>query len=520
MNRTMIVSAGILVGLCLAHTPTVWAADRGGTGTGTVVSPPQAAGEENDREKEAVRRKDLGDEYAAKEDYPRAADEYLAALSLFPSAFSRQERLQMAIAISWADRLDEAAAVLRQILAEDPNDLAARIHLAKVLSWADKLEDAGIEADRVLEREPENQDALLVKANTIRWRGDARASIPVYEKALAQGESFDARLGLAFAHLDAGEKETAKAISAPLKPVYPYQKKELARFSDALCSMQTWRLGAAFSYYSDSDKNTVNRSALLYGFRTGGWDTELMYRLTDAKDPARKERAEDLGITTQKTFGRFDTGAGLGVNRADGVNLVTGQARADANTAWGAIGVSAAREALTDTAQLIQNRVARSTGTLSVTETASPRLSFNERYIYSGYSDGNNSQDLWLGTKYAITIAPPKVAVGYRFRYLDFRRQSGSGYFDPEDFISHQVFVSLYTEKNGYYAYIEPYGGYQSYTRYGAKTGSTFFGFNGSAGWMMKKCTALEAFAEGSNYAGTVAGFNYFLVGVRLNIYF
>jgi len=114
----------------------------------------------------------------------------------------------------------------------------------------------------------------------------------------------------------------------------------------------------------------------------------------------------------------------------------------------------------------------------------------------------------------------PKIDAGYRFRYWDFRRQTGSGYFDPENFISNQVFVSLYTEQNGYFAHLEPYGGYQSYTRYGSKTASTFFGFNASAGWTMKKCTAFEVYADGSNYAGTVAGFNYFQVGFRLTAYF
>jgi tetratricopeptide (TPR) repeat protein len=518
MNRTTIVSAGILLGICFAPPPAAWAEDHGDAGAKGASL--QAISGAKDKKEEAVLRKKLGDQYAAQEDYPRAADEFLAALSLAPSAFTRQERLQMAIAISWADRFDDAAAVLRAILAEDPEDLDARVQLAKVLSWANRLDEAAAEADTVLEEHPEDQDALLVKANTLRWRGDARASIPVYEKALAQGESFDVRLGLAFAYLDAGQKETAKALSAPLKPVYPYQQQELARFSDALCDAQTWRLGVSYSYYSDSDKNTVNRSALLYGYRAGGWDTELGYRFTDAKDPSRHERAEDLGITTQRKFGRFDTGAGVGVDRANDVSLVTGQARVNTDTAWGAVGVSAAREALTDTAQLIENRVARSSGTLNVTETASPRLSFNERYTYSGYSDGNNSQDLWLGAKYAVTTVLPKIAAGYRFRYWNFRRQTGSGYFDPEDFISNQVFLSFYTEKSGYYAYLEPYGGYQSYTRYGTNTGSTFFGFNGSAGWTMKKCTALEIYTEGSNYAGTVAGFNYFQVGFRLTAYF
>ena len=519
MNRTRIAAAGILLGICCALPPAARA--EGSGGDGTIESYQKSITGATDKKEEAVLRKELGELYAAQEDYPRAAAEYLQALALAPSAFTRRERLQMAIAISWADRFDDAATVLRSILAEDPNDRDARIHLAKVLSWSDKLQESEAEADRVLSRYPENQDALLVKANAMRWRGDARASIPVYEKALAQGESFDARIGLAYAYLGVGEKGAAKEISAPLKPAYPYQEKELARFSDALCGVQTWHLGVPYSYYYDSDKNAVNRAALVYGFRAGRWDTELAYRLTDAKDPVRHENAEDIGITAHGKVGRFDTGAGMGINHAGGGNLVTGMARAGSDTAWGSIGASASREMLTDTAQLIENRITRTSGTLSLSETASPRLSFTERFTYSGYSDGNNSEDLWLGAKYAVTLVPPKIAAGYRFRYLDFRRQSGSGYFDPEDFTSHQVYASLYAEKNGYYAFLEPSVGYQSYTRYEGRISDTFYSLFASAGWTMKKCTAFEIYVEGGNYAaGAVAGFNYYQVGFRLTAYF
>ena len=518
MNRTATMIAGMLLWVCCAQ-PSAALAEASG-GSERIGSYQQAITGAEDKKEEAVLRKRLGDEYSAQEDYPLAANEYLQALALAPSAFTNQERLGMAIAISWADRLDDAAKVLRGILARDPKDRGARIHLAKVLSWSDRLPEAGAEADQVLTRYPDDQDALLVKANVLRWQGDAKASIPVYEKALAQGENFDARIGLAYAYLDGGEKATAKETSAPLKPLYPYQEKELERFSDSLCGVRASRAGIQYSRYADSDHNRVGRSSLSYGFWAGAWDTELAYRRTDAKDPAQHEQAEDLGVSTRRKLGRFDTAAGAGINSAGGVSLFTGQARVDADTAWGAFGAGAAKDALTDTAQLIKNRLTRSSGTLSATETASPRLSFNERFIYSGYSDGNSSNDLWLSAKYAVTNTAPKIDAGYRFRYLDFRRQSGGGYFDPENFISNQVYASLYGEKDGYHAYIELNGGYQSYTRYGEKTGSTFFGFNGAAGWTMKKCMAFEVYAEGSNYAATVAGFNYIQVGFKLIVYF
>jgi tetratricopeptide (TPR) repeat protein len=519
MRARIFLMTGILLGICsslaLAEPPK----QGGGADAGIVESYEKAISGAKDEEEEALSRKKLGDFYASQGDYKRAAEEFVKALSPNMSTFTRQERLQMAISISWADRLDDAVRVLRSVLAEDQKDRDARIQLAEVLSLSDRLNEAEAEADTVLNEYPENQEALLVKANVLRWRGDAKASVPVYEKALAQGENFDARIGLANAYLDIGEKGTAKEISETLKPQSSVQEKKLATFSDVLCGDRASFLGMRYSYYKDSDDNTVKRSALSYGFWAGSWETALTYQLTDAKDPARNNKAEDLLITTHAQAGRLGIGAGVGIVRTEGGagGILTGQVRADAGMEWGTVNVSASREVFSDTAQLIENGIVRTSGTLSLSEILSPRLTFSESYTYSGYSDSNNADDLQLGARYTVTLDPLKIATGYRFRYWNFRRQSGSGYFDPEGFTSHQVFISFYTEKNGFYAYLEPYAGYQSFTRYDEKSGDTFSGVFGSAGWKMKKCTSFEINGEGGNYAGgTTAGFNYSLIGFRL----
>jgi tetratricopeptide (TPR) repeat protein len=521
MSARIFLITCILLGVCSSLALAEPSKENGDAGI--IASYEKAISEAKDKKEEALLRKRLGDYYVSREDYTNAAEEFVKALSLSPSTFTRQERLQIAIWISWADRLDDAVRVLRSILAEDQKDRDARVQLAKVLSWSDKLNEAEAEADSVLKEYPENQEALIVKANVLRWRGDARASIPVYEKALALGENFDARIGLAYAYLDTGEKKTAQEISKTLNPLYPVQEKELAKFSDSLCGVQASHVGIQYSYYKDSDDNTVNRSALSYGFWAGRWETELTYRLTDANDPVRHKKAEDIWITTSAQAGRLGTGGGVGISRTDGGtgNFLTGQAKADVSMGWGTVGVSASREALSDIAQLIENRIVRTSGTLSLSETLSPRLAFSESYTHAGYSDSNSADDLRLGARYAVTLASPKIATGYRFRYWDFRRQSGSGYFDPEGFISHQIFASLYAEQGKWYASLEPYVGLQSFTRYGEYSSHSFYGAFASAGWTMKKCTSFEVNGEGGNYAGgTAAGYAYYLIGFGLKVYF
>ncbi|MBS1192959.1 MAG: hypothetical protein H6Q97_938, partial [Nitrospirae bacterium] len=86
MNRTRIAAAGILLGICCALPPAARA--EGSGGAGTIESYQKAISGATDKKEEAVLRKELGDLYAAQEDYPRAAAEFLQALALAPSTFT------------------------------------------------------------------------------------------------------------------------------------------------------------------------------------------------------------------------------------------------------------------------------------------------------------------------------------------------------------------------------------------------------------------------------------------------
>lgn len=482
---------------------------------------PPSAATPGDARDEALAQKKSGDQFAGRGDYAQAADAYLRALAAAPSAFTDAERLAMAAAISWAGRYDDAASILQAMLADQPGHTAARVQLAKVLSWAGKLSEAQAQADLVLKEQPGNRDALLVKANALRWGGRAEDAIPLYEKALEQGDDFDARLGLAYAYLHAGEKERARETGKTLEPRLPYQQKELARFHESLCGVRAPSLGAAYSYYRDSDENRVNRFTLFSGRWFGNREAAASFRLTEARGIGRRENAEELWISLRGPLGPVTVNAGAGAIKTDDAARLLARAGMDMNRGWWSVGAGAARDALTDTAELIRKRIVRTSATLSLSETASARLTFSEAYTRAGFSDGNESDDVQLGARYLVLRSPAAIAAGYRFRYWDFRRQSGGGYFDPSHFLSHQVFVSLSAEKDGWYAVLEPYVGHQSFLRSGAKTTELFAGFSGATGWRLKKCTSFELTAEGGNYAGgAAAGFNYYQAGGRVVVYF
>jgi len=58
---------------------------------------------------------------------------------------------------------------------------------------------------------------------------------------------------------------------------------------------------------------------------------------------------------------------------------------------------------------------------------------------------------LQWSTQYAL-YSKPHIVIGHRFRLLDFHKQSGSGYFDPNNYIANRGCASVYFENSAYYA--------------------------------------------------------------------
>jgi tetratricopeptide (TPR) repeat protein len=492
----------------------------GGTEPGAASRYREAiAAARSDAEK-AVLHKTLGDLLAGEEKFDQAAREYAAALSL-SREFPAEERLRMARVLSWGKRLDAAVSELRSLLAEDPGNTEARIHLARSLSWKGRLSEAIEEADRVLAESPGNRDALLVKANALSWARDFGASIPIYLGLLEEGEDFDARLGLAYARLREGDLKAASEERERLKPRYPYQEKEATALSAALRGAKGPGVRVGYSYYADSDENRVNRYLASAVYRTGRWTFDGRIHHADADGPPGDAAlsAVRIGAFTNLTRS-FGIGGGAGLARVEnGESHVFGtwDMRTEIRIAGATAGVAASREVLDATAEILRNRIRFLSLAAFLEYPLLRRLTVRAQYAYRDYSDENASDDLALSVRYAFDRTSPSVGVGYRFRYLDFDRQSGSGYFDPSGFTSHQGFATLYAEKGRWHVYLEPFFGHQSFDRFGTKKEEWFGGGNLAAGLRITRDVSLEVHGEGGNYAlGTAAGFNYYLVGARI----
>lgn len=474
----------------------------------------------NDAEEKALLHQKQGNLYVSKDDFKNAANEFIQALSLY-DGFSEEERLQMAIHISWGHRHKEAISELKFIISQNPDNYPARIHLAKVLSWAGRFEESLDEVDSILLDSPGNRDALLIKANIFRWKGNVISAINIYQKLLEEKEDFDVRSGLTYALLSAGNIKNAKESYVILEPKYPYHERELEKLEEAIKKATRPRFDVKYNYYSDSDDNRYNKYWLTYNFLAGKWRTNLNYLYTDAKDNENNTDSHELFVNTySKLTESLGAGGGLGIakmGKQSKSNFLTWNLKADTEVLQGKVGASVSRDSLTGTAQLIENGIRVTNIGTYISQNITDRLSFYGSYNYRDYSDDNTSNDVQFVPSYKLRTNNPRITIGYGFRHVDFKEQSGGGYFDPQDFISHQAFSSVYFENEKFYAFIKPYIGHQSFERNNENNHDWISGGYGSLGFKISKDMVFEVNAEGGNFAlESAAGFRYYLIGAKI----
>ena len=490
--------------------------------TGVVESPGQATTAPASRIAEAQSYKELGDRHVSGDRLTEAAEAYLQALALARDAFSHDDRVEMAVYISWEDRLAEALRELQLVLDEAPDHVGARSHLARVYAWSGRLTEAILEADRILEATADHRDALLVKADALEWKGHFRKAIPVYEEILGAGTDFDARLGLSYALLSAGDRAAARENTRLAFPGTPRQQAQLAELTETIRALVRPHVDLGHSYYEDSDANQSNRYTLLHGFGLGNHDFQLQLTRTDSRDRNERARSRSASFSFSSNLAEgLSIGAGIGLSRPDASSAghrTTGRFTLDGRISNGGAGISVSSDVLTDTIELIANRIRVVSYRAQASKPLSDRLSLSGAYTYRDYSDGNAAHDVELAPE-VLLATRPRVSLGYQFRFQDSRGQSQSGYFDPDDYLANRAFASVYYERAGFYTYLHAFAGRQQYTRNGVFTGDSVRGGAFSLGFMPASSLRIEIHADGGNFrAGSVSGFNYVTVGSRISI--
>jgi tetratricopeptide (TPR) repeat protein len=470
---------------------------------------------------EARRHKLAGDAFVKNDDFGRAADEYIRALDLDREAFSVGDRIQIARYLSWADRLTRSEEELRAVLALEPANRDARIHLARVLSWKGDLRDAIEEAEQVLKESPGNREALQIKADALQWQGNLRRAIPLYRELLEKHDGFDTRLGLSQSLLAARDRVGAAEASRPLSPATANEKNRFERFQQSFDAAFRPSLDARYSRFTDSDKNKLDRYTVSPSFWLGNVDLAAFFRHTEANDDQRYKRAEEFSL---KAYTHVNESVGVGgslgfahLSRGNSSTFPTGELRLDTAVPGGRVGASVTREVLTDTAELIENRIRATFAAIQWTQHLSDRFSFVGSYRYGTLSDSNHLHDARLTSQYALWMNP-KVSIGHRFRYVNFQRQSRGGYFDPNDYYSNRGFISFYMEQQKFYIFADIFVGQQAFRRNGVSSKDPVYGGSASLGVKPTRALAFELAVEGGQLAAAASSgsdYSYLIFGPR-----
>lgn len=467
---------------------------------------------EKETRQSSLKFKISGDEWFRKGDKKKAAEDYAESIKL-SKEYSQEELITMAIRMAWGGRLREAEELLHYVLEKSPENRKVNLQLARIISWQGRQ----IEAIRIVEKfikiDTYDEEAILIKANALRFLGRADEALDLYDSLLSRKEEFDTRLGKAYAFANLSIPSKVKENTNLLKPLYPYQEDDLKELEKYKKSLFNPAIVTGFSYFNDSDDNEIHTYHIGFENYIKDLKVTLNYYYKIGSDRIRTSHTNDINIKLGKRlqnslWGFFNLGVTQG--EKSGTFLVGGGGLN--KLIWrGQAGLSLNKQVLKDTRELMENKIRVYTLNLFLQQVLNDRLSLYTNYNHRWYSDNNSADFFQTSLQYKINFIKPILSIGYRVVYLNFKKQTRNGYFDPNDFLSNQIFLSIYHEIPKFYIFLEPFIGHQTFKRYGDRSSDKVYGGTGTVGIKLYDSLTLEGNLEGGNYAvGSATGWKYY----------
>lgn len=128
-----------------------------------------------------------------------AEEEYDEAIALYKKLLKnnpddRELRHGLAETLSWNGQNDASIEQYRELLKDAPNDREIRLELARVLSWAGYYEESIRHYEYLLEEAPLDDTLLLETARVMSWAGKFGPSIEKYNYLLSKEPSTELKL--------------------------------------------------------------------------------------------------------------------------------------------------------------------------------------------------------------------------------------------------------------------------------------------------------------------------------------
>ena len=463
-------------------------------------------------------------------------DDYAAARPLYDEVARRDPGSvralhRLALLESWDGDLKESIGHYRMARALEPDDPGILLGLAQTLAWKGRYAEAEAIYSDMVTRRIAPIKAHLGHALVLSWKGDLEEAATYYRDVLkADPGNLDARLGLARVYHWEGLNRVAREQADHLVTDHPESREALELQKTIHDTLRP--LGEASGFrYSDRDSNRVDLGTLSHTFMA---EEQTSIRI-DYTNLRAEYRCQDALFCDEPGIGAGDLAearaqilqAGL---TARIIRPLTFQARLgavrqetfgdDARTLligggtirWQvgprfALAASGGREALLDTAPLIDRGIRVDSGDIRLEHRFHPSWTLTGSAGYGTYSDGNFRQSAGVSLQVTLPVARPHASLLLDARYRRFHEDLDNAYFDPLRYDSELLTLALWDQyrKGRIFWRIEATFGRQDFdTGAGAiqaGTDDTVQAFHVSAGAALGADATLELFYAQSDYA-------------------
>ena len=443
--------------------------------------------------------------------YAEALDRYDRVLAIDPQ--NRFARLERAKVLSWSGRYAEAADAFRTLLSTDESDLDARLGLARSLSWSGNQPAARREFQQVLSQHPDNADALLGLARTYAWSNQMDEARRLYgDAARAMPDPKDAEVGMAYLDLWEGDVASAWTTATRLAASHPGDR-EVADLERAIRRATLPWFAVGWDQMDDTDRNLLTTTRTeMYSRLPNGIGLGLGYNDYDVRTAGERGSIDSLQARADWSLRHgHRLEAMLGVDRLERPGQ-PGHFVSDWGLAWrfplaGSWNgwLSARREPYRYSVPLIDNRIVIDSLAAGVNGTAGEGWLLGTEVTGWELSDGNSRLAADAHARHRWQMERQTFEAGAVARWLDWKDDLDSGYFDPSGFTSFGATARAYGPLSGsrsldYDISVET--GLQSFDYAGQSTrGDPYYLAVARLGLQASDTVRVEIFAEAGSYA-------------------
>jgi tetratricopeptide (TPR) repeat protein len=384
--------------------------------------------------------------------------------------------LEIGKVLSWSNDLKEAVQCYEDLRSKYPDDPRVLLGLAQALGWKERYADADAIYRGMEERRIEPIQAHVGRARLLAWQGDLHHAADFYRDVLrADPGNLDARLGMAQVHHWDGLDRSARSQADNLVLDHP-ESREARQLQQEI--RQSLRPSGDLDGYrlSDNDSNRVDSGTAAYVLLAEPQTSvRIAYSTYDAEfrchalgqckgdDAAQAQVAGGMPVDTvaddsaqvlmtgltSRLLGPLLFHARVGVAREESFDgssralaIGGGFIRWQVGPRYAVIG-SGGREALMDTAPLIDRGLHVDTAELRMEYRFRPSWTLSGSGGYGSYSDGNARKSAGTAIEWRLPVAHPRVVGTFDARYRTFNDDTNSGYFDPLRYDSELLTVAV-----------------------------------------------------------------------------